>query len=580
MLEWTGERFLPWLKDAAIAYEHLHRYAFAAGLVKGKRVLDLASGEGYGSKILAGSASSVVGVDIDAETVRHASEKYGADNLRFIPGAITEVPIFEDHSFDAIVCFEAVEHIDDHEKLLREVRRLLRAGGLFVVSTPNKEEYDEDNRFHVKELSIEEFRALLSRSFKHVRLLGQRIHANSSIWPLDAAANGGAQEVVIERCKSEFEFIPNSKRVPLYVIALASDSAESPAQSGSVLVDYSDELLKEKDQAIAQLLESRASQEEALGWLKTQREELQKTMESLEGAVSWREEQIAGLEQAIAALQKTLTWMEEQVAARDEAIRWLRTQVNDLKQTVVSHEEALKWRAQQVDDLSVGLHAVSSELQAVSSELQAVSSELQAVSSELQATKLQLSLAAAQLDAIYASRGWKLILALRKVRDRITGLWNAHVAVCSRALDDFDGAGVVDPVAHLVLIQRAVRHGRREVIETGVQEGQVEHKVHRKPVARRGRRQLHSFIHHIRPGHVLAEPVPKHETDIRLLHVVAKLDGYSNANAIPLSDAVHRVAFPAENPDALDARFRVAVPVIDVGNVTHEPRDLCQSLFR
>src|ERR1051325_5374137 len=113
MLEWTGERFLPWVKESTIAYEHLHRYAYAATLVKGKRVLDLASGEGYGAKMLCASAASVVAIDIDENVVRHASEKYGSRKLQFLAGSITEIPIREDASFDAIVCFEAIEHIED-----------------------------------------------------------------------------------------------------------------------------------------------------------------------------------------------------------------------------------------------------------------------------------------------------------------------------------------------------------------------------------------------------------------------------------------------------------------------------------
>src|SRR5437868_5398676 len=115
MLEWTGERFLPWIKESTIAYEHLHRYAYAATLVKDKRVLDLASGEGYGSKMLAASASSVVGIDIDQSVIAHAVEKYGGSKLQFLSGSITAVPIKEDHSFDIIVCFEAIEHIEDQE---------------------------------------------------------------------------------------------------------------------------------------------------------------------------------------------------------------------------------------------------------------------------------------------------------------------------------------------------------------------------------------------------------------------------------------------------------------------------------
>src|SRR2546425_10001491 len=120
MLEWTGERFLPWINEPTIAYEHLHRYAYAATLVKNKRVLDLACGEGYGTNILAVSASSVAGVDIDENVIRHAAGKYSSESLRFLCGSITAVPIHDDHSFDAIVCFEAIEHIEDQEKLLSE----------------------------------------------------------------------------------------------------------------------------------------------------------------------------------------------------------------------------------------------------------------------------------------------------------------------------------------------------------------------------------------------------------------------------------------------------------------------------
>src|SRR6185295_410464 len=93
MLDWTGERFVPWAKEAAVAYEHLHRYIWASSLVKGKRVLDLASGEGYGANMLARQASFVIGVDIDEEAIRHATDKYPGPNLQFIKGSVTAVPV-------------------------------------------------------------------------------------------------------------------------------------------------------------------------------------------------------------------------------------------------------------------------------------------------------------------------------------------------------------------------------------------------------------------------------------------------------------------------------------------------------
>ena len=190
MLDWTGERFVPWAREPAVAYEHLHRYLWASGLARDKRVLDLASGEGYGAEILSREAAFVCGVDADETAVRHASEKYRCPNLQFLQGALTDVPIPEANNFDLVVCFEAIEHIREHEELIREVKRLLKPGGIFIVSTPNKEIYREGeppNPFHVKELSFGEFDGLLSRSFSI-----STVSPVSSRTSRSAAADGGS----------------------------------------------------------------------------------------------------------------------------------------------------------------------------------------------------------------------------------------------------------------------------------------------------------------------------------------------------------------------------------------------------
>src|SRR5881296_887878 len=188
MLEWTGERYVPWMEGAEIGYEHLHRYAFATQFVTNKRVLDLASGEGYGSNLLAKTAKQVVGIDIDEQTVRHAKNKYIRPNLDFKVGSILEVPIEGGGVFDVIVCFEALEHVDDHQKLLSEAKRLLTPNGIFLVSTPNKMLYTDEphfnNPFHVHELYFDEFKALLENYFRQVKFLGQRIHCTSNMWPI------------------------------------------------------------------------------------------------------------------------------------------------------------------------------------------------------------------------------------------------------------------------------------------------------------------------------------------------------------------------------------------------------------
>src|SRR5438876_608202 len=138
MLEWTGERYVPWFDGAEIGYEHLHRYAFATQFVRNKSVLDLACGEGYGSNLLAGTAKHVVGIDLDEQTVKHAKNKYIRSNLDFRIGSITEIPINGQRVFDVIVCFEALEHVDDHDRLLSEAKRLLAPGGLFSSPRPTR----------------------------------------------------------------------------------------------------------------------------------------------------------------------------------------------------------------------------------------------------------------------------------------------------------------------------------------------------------------------------------------------------------------------------------------------------------
>ena len=92
-LEFTGERFVPGT-EGEIAYEHWHRYFFARRFVTGRRVLDAACGEGYGSALLSEVAGSVAGVDIDAATVAHASATYAnTANLTFLEGSITALPL-------------------------------------------------------------------------------------------------------------------------------------------------------------------------------------------------------------------------------------------------------------------------------------------------------------------------------------------------------------------------------------------------------------------------------------------------------------------------------------------------------
>ena len=194
MLEWTGERYLPYgdpsIVGTAIHYEHLHRYAFASQYVNNKKVLDLASGEGFGTSILSKNAKCVVGIDIDHDAVLHASKTYKQENITFIEGSILNIPIKGRKIFDVIVCFEAIEHITEHDILFMEITRLLKNNGVLIISTPNKKTYSDDvgykNPYHRKELYYSEFYELLKKNFVFIYLSGQRVISGSSIYPVSS----------------------------------------------------------------------------------------------------------------------------------------------------------------------------------------------------------------------------------------------------------------------------------------------------------------------------------------------------------------------------------------------------------
>ncbi|MCL5268544.1 MAG: methyltransferase domain-containing protein [Bacteroidetes bacterium] len=188
----TGERYVPEL-TGQIAYEHYHRYAFAREYAKGNTVLDIASGEGYGTALLAQVAGSVLGVDISSEAVKHSSTRYSRlSNLEFRQGRCEDIPA-ADGSFDLLVSFETIEHIENQEAFLSEVTRVLNKDGLFIVSSPNKKVYTDEknykNPYHLKELYKDQLNNLLHRYFANVHLFGQRLTFSSHIWPLEKTSS-------------------------------------------------------------------------------------------------------------------------------------------------------------------------------------------------------------------------------------------------------------------------------------------------------------------------------------------------------------------------------------------------------
>lgn len=166
----SGERLYP--KEANSLdlemRDQFDRYALAVQYAKDAECLDAACGAGYGAKILAGVAKKVLALDYDDEALHHARTYYNAENVQFQQADLNHVLSLESNCFDLVVSFETIEHLYQQEQLVKEFHRILRPGGVLIMSTPNGTvtglANEPPNPFHVHELSCRELSDILTRN--------------------------------------------------------------------------------------------------------------------------------------------------------------------------------------------------------------------------------------------------------------------------------------------------------------------------------------------------------------------------------------------------------------------------------
>ncbi len=249
-MEFTGERYITKTNNAQISYEHWHRYLLASSYVKGKKVLDAACGEGYGTNLLSKTAKEIIGIDNDELSIKYAKSKYSSSNTNFYLGNVEDIPIKGNRVFDIIISFETIEHIDEagQMKFMNEIKRLLKSDGMLIISSPVKENYGKiiNNPFHIKELSADEFSNMMLASFKCVKLLGQEYYTGSFINDLNKQS-GKSQVFNIGATSKGFH--PSTdlqKDQPTYLIALCSDLDLENSIDSSFLYDPEKKLAQNK----------------------------------------------------------------------------------------------------------------------------------------------------------------------------------------------------------------------------------------------------------------------------------------------------------------------------------------------
>jgi SAM-dependent methyltransferase len=216
-----------------LASEHVHRYELAAALCHDARVLDLACGTGYGSRVLAEVAASVTGVDIDVGTIEAARTAFAEEpRMSFVASdATTYLRRCKAGDFDVLVCFEGLEHMEDLEAVTVELARLAGSDTKLIVSLPNSEMWEEDNPYHLTNFSFSEATRLFARLGNH-RLLVQNFAEGSLIVDPDDPGSVQAPELKWPE-RVEVDYVNH------YIGLINFTESESqPALSGQLQLAY------------------------------------------------------------------------------------------------------------------------------------------------------------------------------------------------------------------------------------------------------------------------------------------------------------------------------------------------------
>ncbi|PBB64786.1 hypothetical protein CK228_31140 [Mesorhizobium sp. WSM4312] len=436
-LEWTGERFTT---DTAnqVEIEHLHRYFFARALCRDLDVVDVASGEGYGSALLAQVARSVVGIELSEEAVAHAQGGYVAPNLRYLQGDARKLPL-ADASVDVVVSFETLEHFFEHDLFIAEVRRVLRPAGFLILSSPERDVYSPlgspANPYHVHELSRVELEALLKGVFRNVLILLQRPLLGSTLIADDEA--GISRTLTFERRGETHYEVSQGLPRPPYNIAVASES-ELPSIPNSLFIETSDigEILARAESGAASTAELRSHMEQSELLASGLRREIETASETIKAQVERAEKAEAALALAQSGSHAAHAELRSHMKQTELLASGLRREIETASETIKAQVERAERAEAALALAQSGSHADIEEpwsaetakgqrnparaFDATGTEIQSSASvplaELERLRAELTQIRSELAVACSQRDVLRTSFRHANLLAESRLR--------------------------------------------------------------------------------------------------------------------------------------------------------------------
>lgn len=444
-MNFTGERFIPTTEDdTEITIEHFQRYNAIKKLVKGKTVLDAACGEGYGTYLLSEYTAQIYGVDIDEETVKEARKKYIGSNIEYLNASIEKLP-FEDHSFDIVVSFETIEHVDEdiQKRFLSEIKRILKNDGLLIMSTPNKaiysDEFNFNNEFHIKEFYYDEFVDFIQKKFKNIEVYKQYKEIGYFL--------------TSNKEESIYKLGGYSPQYAKYYLCVASDMEIK--NLGISQVDIVNE--KKYIYTMHRLLETQEEIEDRNKHLKNldlENETKNEHIRKLQIEVENRNKHINKLDLEINTKNKRIVELQNEVEDRNEHIKFLDKNIEQQQDELQLLQDKNKerdnimedvWDALKQDSIIKDKYIITLEehktnLQNEVEKLKIIQIEKEELINELKeevhilqvqllqereqhineiALKNRINELETNLNNIYSSTGWKLLLKLYKIRDSI-----------------------------------------------------------------------------------------------------------------------------------------------------------------